>query len=457
MEEQKVTAMYVRVSTDAQAEEGYSVGEQTERLTAYCQSRDFVPCECYIDGGFSGSNIHRPEMERLIEDCRKGKINRVVVYKLDRLSRSQKDTMYLIEDVFLPLKIDFISINESFDTSTAFGRAMVGILSVFAQLERDNIRMRTRMGMEARVKEGYWMGGGRIPYGYDYDKNLGTLVPNADADSVRKIYDLYIQGYSTYKIANMLGMEYERLPVQILQRKSNAGYIVYKGQEYLGKHEPIISLDTYNKAMEMMQRRSVAPIQTATSYIFSGMVYCGVCGAKMRYQKTSNGKVKLYCYSRQKSKSYLVKNPDCDNDAYWADEVESLVIDDLFKTGYKEGSRLSKGDIYVTHSTDELDNRRKTLEAQIKRLYTTFAGSDDPILLDTLKEMQADLVAVNDMIKKEEGKIAQNIAKQHICKSMVGIQERWPLLADDEKKVIVREVIDRVTLTHGEVEISYRD
>ena len=187
----KKAAIYIRVSTDAQREEGYSIEAQKEMLTAYCISKGIKNYEYYTDGGFSGSNLDRPELKKLISDVADGKIGCVLVYKLDRLSRSQKDTLYLIEDIFNPKNVDFISLNESMDTSTPLGRLMLGILSAFAQLERENIKERTRMGMKERIKSGLWPGGGRIPFGYDYDSKSGVLVPNRDADTVRKIYELY--------------------------------------------------------------------------------------------------------------------------------------------------------------------------------------------------------------------------------------------------------------------------
>ena len=217
----KKAALYIRVSTDAQREEGYSIDAQKEMLSAFCVTRKIKSYEFFIDGGFTGSNLERPEMQRLIKEVKEGKIDSVIVYKLDRLSRSQKDTLYLIEEVLNPNGVDFISMNESMDTSTPLGRLMLGILSAFAQLERENIKERTKMGMKERIKAGYWPGGGRIPFGYDYDSEKGILVPNSEAETVRLIYSLYLEGYPMYKIAKMAGLKYERLAVQILKRKSN--------------------------------------------------------------------------------------------------------------------------------------------------------------------------------------------------------------------------------------------
>ena len=161
-----VLALYRRVSTDKQADDGYSLDVQIEKLQGYAKTfSDVKEVRVYTDDGYSGSSLDRPGMKQMIEDIEAGVITHVVVVKLDRLSRSQKDTLHLIEDVMIPANVAFISIMESFNTDTAFGRAMVGILSVFAQLERENIFERTRGGMQKRVEKGYWPGGGRTPYG----------------------------------------------------------------------------------------------------------------------------------------------------------------------------------------------------------------------------------------------------------------------------------------------------
>ncbi len=152
----KKVAIYVRVSTQEQASEGYSISEQKERLQKYCEAHGWTLVDTYVDPGFSGTTTNRPALQKLLSDISHCFFDTVLVYKLDRLSRSQKDTMQLIENVFLKNNIDFISMNENFDTGTPFGRAMIGILSVFAQLERDQIKERLTMGRIGRAKTGHW-------------------------------------------------------------------------------------------------------------------------------------------------------------------------------------------------------------------------------------------------------------------------------------------------------------
>ncbi len=134
-------ACYVRVSTDNQLE-NYSIEEQTDRLKSYCAAKDITITKFYTDGGYSGGNTNRPALQQMLADITAGNIDVVVVYKLDRLSRSQKDTLMLIEDKFIANSVNFISVNENFDTASPFGKAMIGMLSVFAQLEKDQITER---------------------------------------------------------------------------------------------------------------------------------------------------------------------------------------------------------------------------------------------------------------------------------------------------------------------------
>ena len=451
----KIAAIYIRVSTDYQAEEGYSIEAQKEQLSAYCVSKNIKNYEYYIDGGWSGSNINRPEIKRLIQDINEDKVSHVIVYKLDRLSRSQKDTLYLIEDVFIPHKVDFISLNESMDTSTPMGKLMIGILSAFAQLERENIRLRTRMGMKERVKSGLWMGGGRIPFGFDYDMNKGILVPNKDAEKVRKIYKLYIDGNSPQEIAIMLGLKYERLVVQILTRKSNYGIIEYNGEEYQGKHEPIISKEIYDMAMKCMLDRKVTRANKS-DHLLTGLVYCGKCGAKMRYQKWSrDGRCKFTCYSQQTSKPYLIKDPNCTQGKVWADEVENIVINSLMEFADNYDSEKLET-IIETNPLDLLTQQQNDLNKKLKKLYIIYSeGDDDAILMETINDLKKQLVDINNKIKIEKNELIVEERRKEKTKIFSTLRSMWEVMTPIQQKTIVRKLINKIVITDEHINIDF--
>ena len=451
----QIRALYIRVSTEAQAEEGYSIDAQTDRLQAYCTAMGWDNAVLYIDGGYSGSNLNRPRMQQLIADAESGKLKSVIVYKLDRLSRSQKDTLFLIEDVFLPNEIDFISLNESIDTSTPYGRAMIGILSAFAQLERENIYMRTRMGMLERVKQGYWRGGGGVPFGYDYDQSKGILVPNEDAETVRKMYDLYIKGYSTRKIAAMLGIKHERLVSLVLVRRSNLGYITYHGQEYKGNHVPIVSEEVYELAMKKMRERSKSAAPVKPSHLLTGLIFCGHCGGRLRYQKWGKAGYKLTCYSREGSKPHMIKDANCPYHAVWARQVESIVLDDLFHISADMETGTKSDGFELFDPLVELQKRISQTESKLERLYSLFAEGDSDVLLGVISETQKSLNALKTEYRAEEQNQASTKQLALVKAQIASIKETWPLLSDQQKQAMIRDCVSKIIVTSEKIQIYY--
>lgn len=447
-------ALYVRVSTDRQAEEGYSIDVQTERLTAFTKTLDGpVSFEVYVDDGYSGASLARPAMERLISDAESRLITHVCVYKLDRLSRSQKDTLHLIEDVFLPNNVAFISVQESFNTATAFGRAVVGILSVFAQLERENIYERTRSGMQKRVEAGFWPGGGGVPFGYDYDPEQGILVPNDDAETVRRLYELYLRGFSLQSIADRLGLKYEKLAAQILLRKTNIGKIEYNGVEYQGRHVPIVSEDIFYRAMALHARRRESRLAPTTAHLLTGLVYCGVCGAKMRYQKWGKAGYKLVCYSQQSSKPYLIKDPDCDNETVWAEDIERAVISDLFAM---TPAKISPNGERTPTVSETLTRRRQSLETKLGRLYDLYAESANRVLLESINALLSEIEHLDKSIAAEQAQGERSESVKAAREKLLSLAGVWEHLETAEKRTLLCSLVDRITISHGSVVIEYR-
>ena len=450
MENFKKTALYIRVSTDAQREEGYSIEAQTKMLQAYCVSKGITGYELYVDGGRSGANIDRPEMQRLIDEIKENKINSVIVYKLDRLSRSQKDTLYLIEDVFNPAGVSFVSLNENMDTSTPIGRAMLGIMSAFAQLERETIKERTRMGMQQRVKSGLWRGGGKIPFGYDYDKESGKLVPNEDADTVRLVFSLYLDGKSTLSAAKLSGLQYERMAAQILKRRTYIGDTVYNGEITENTHEPLISREIFEQTQKEIKRRAKTT-SNRTKCLLAGFVYCGVCGSKMRYQKWGRG-YKIYCYSQDTSKVHLCGGYVCDNEKTDAEKLEKAVLDDLFSL-----TPDKSGDNVKNDTVSALTAAKNGLRKRLSRLYSLYSSSDDDVLIESINELKANIEAAEKQIEEEKRKAEKSAEAEKNYKKLGQIRTAWEKMNFSEKRLTLRELLDKIVITYDKVEIYYSD
>ena len=447
-------ALYMRVSTDAQFEEGYSIEQQKEMLEAYCKAKRIEEYECYIDPGFSGSNIERPAMQNLIRDIREGRITHVLVYKLDRLSRSQKDTLYLIEDVFNTHDVTFTSLNENFDTSTPTGKAMLGMMSVFAQLERETIRERTRMGMLGRLKEGYWPGGARTPFGYDYDSAQGTLVPNADAARVERCFELLIAGYSPDNIARMLGFKYDNTVRNILGRKTYLGLIEYNGVCYPGRHAPLVSQEVFARAQRILDQRA-AKREWTSQYLLTGLLVCGRCGAKMRYQKWGNAGVKIVCYSQQRSKPYLVKDPDCDAPHYWADEIEQKVVEIMMARRVEQSADGHPAPIGAQNALDGLRARLDAEKYKLKRLYALYASGDDA-LLELIDEQRDIVTGIEKSIAAEEEKLRSTRQLQSSCENISTILDAWDIMNYAERRAVVLEWINAVIVSEGRITVDFK-
>ena len=314
----KRVLLYIRVSTSKQDMEGYSIPMQKTRLIAYCKAKGWIVAGIFIDPGYSGATLDRPGMVSLIEaiDAKKGDV--VLVYKLDRLSRSQRDVLYLLEDIFEPKGVAFVSMQESFDTSSVYGKAMLSILSVFGQMERAAITERTMMGRVGRAEKGYWHGGGDWPIGYNYVEGELVVDP-VEAQQVLDVYQMYADGYSVTEITRRMegrttkhgDWSHTGTVGNVLDNPLYAGFIHFDGVKEKGQHEAIVSAELNHKVKSRRERLRHAEASGDSNYLLTGLIYCADCNARYFPHIRPNKSVVYSCHSRAKKNKSMVKDPNC--------------------------------------------------------------------------------------------------------------------------------------------------
>jgi site-specific DNA recombinase len=334
-------AVYTRKSTEEGLEmEFNSLDAQREACEAYVASQRaegwiLVP-DRYDDGGFSGGNLERPALKRLRTDIEAGKVDVVVVYKIDRLSRSLMDFSRLVE-VFDQHKVTFVSVTQSFNTTTSMGRLTLNVLLSFAQFEREVIGERIRDKFAASRKRGMWMGGW-APLGYEVrDRKL--VVNEADAKLVRSIFQRFVKIGSATTLARELIAENVRNKYSKLVDKgilykmlSNPVYIgvaMHKGVSYPGEHVGIIDRKIWDKVQARFQespRKRAATTRAQTPALLKGIIF-GPGGTAMSPTHTrKNGRLYRYYISQTVLKQ---GSGYCPVQRVPAAEIERIVIDQV--------------------------------------------------------------------------------------------------------------------------------
>lgn len=460
-------ALYIRVSTLEQAQEGYSVGEQKERLIAYCKAKDWLIADIYVDGGYTGSNLNRPGIQKLISET--DKFDLVLVYKLDRLSRSQRDTLYLIEEVFRPKGVDFISMQESFDTSTPFGKAMIGLLAVFAQLEREQIKERTWMGRVARAKTGLHHGGGNIPIGYEYED--GKLIVNPyEAEQVRKIYEWYLAGASLKGITDRLQDEGYTNKYSSYNSWSSVRNILgnetYTGTLHFGDivvedaHEAIISKEQFNAAQILRGKRQEQYGSTAfqSKHLLTGLLFCGHCGG--RYYLRNTGKYSYYaCYSRTKQIKGMIKDPNCKNKIWKAQDLEPIIdaqIRELLSSPQMAAEvATNKAKPVPTTKNTDIERRIHEIDKQISKLMELYQQDDIPpeLLGDKINKLYNERTALQSSLEPvvEPTTMPFDLVEELLSDAA----QVWDFADEAQKKRIMQSLISRIVLTEDDVKIEW--
>jgi len=351
-------AIYTRKSTEeGLAMEFNTLDAQREAAEAFILSQRHegwvtIP-EKYDDGGFTGGNMDRPALKRLLADVEEGKVDAIVVYKVDRLSRSLLDFSRLME-VLDRNECSFVSVTQQFNTTHSMGRLTLNILLSFAQFEREIISERTKDKMSAARRKGKWVGGGLI-LGYDVNPERSRLVVNkTEAEQVRQIFALYLNKQSvlataaelnargwprkvwTGKGGQTVGGRRWNKPnlLGLLNNVAYIGKVKYDGQLYPGEHEAILNEQTWDAVQALFKRNArdrTGGARNRYGALLRGLLFCGTCGCAMTHSFTCKGKTRYRYYVCQQAMKCGWN--ECKTRSIPAQEIEDFVVQRLARIG----------------------------------------------------------------------------------------------------------------------------
>jgi site-specific DNA recombinase len=489
-------AIYTRKSTDEGLQQEFnSLDTQREAAEAFILSQrsegwQLLP-DRYDDGGFSGGDMERPALKRLLAGIEARKIDCVVVYKVDRLSRSLLDFARIMES-FDRHGVSFVSVTQQFNTTTSLGRLTLNILLSFAQFEREIISERTRDKMCAARRKGKWVGGHPV-LGYDIDPRGGKLIVNPDeARQVRKIFDLYLEHEALLPVLQELerrrwrmkrwttkdGMARGGKPFTkgrlhaLLTNVIYAGKVEHKGTIYAGEHEAIIAPAVWDQVQKMLRRTgrpNGAPTRNRYGALLRGLLYCVPCGAAMIHSYTMR-KSKRYryyvCYHAQQRgwKS-------CETRSISAPAIEAAVLDSIRRLGADpavaaQAAREAKAQI--ARRIEELEGDQSMVQKQWRQLnaeLVELAGNgtmQSSERLDRLVSLQKEIQATEQRLAElaEELQALKNDAfdEQDLVQALRQFDPVWNSLTTCEQARLVHLLIEKVGYDGrtGKVTVSFR-
>lgn len=459
-------AIYCRVSTEEQAAHGYSLEAQRDEGLKYITDHGYELHEIYVDDGYSAKNMDRPALQRMLNDCKARKIDIVIFWNVDRLTRDTVDGLIMCRDTFFRKGIKFVSLTEKIDISSADGEMMFTIRLSMAQAERRRIGERTRIGYATRAKKGGRNSPSR-PYGYQIGPDIVLIVDEEEKKVVQQIFDWYLSGYGTTKIArelNILGIvgprggKWNHVAIQhILRNITYLGYNHWKDSRaeeseriiVKGNHEAIIAEATFQQAQDQVSRRSSFEMsRTSRDYYYSSILKCAECGKSFSGKLWVRGeqRVKRYkCLGRQKI-------GDCKTPEITESKVTEMVFHEwnLKRTeGYDTNRQIDDVDAL------DVDKQRKALQREIdkhkaeyERLVSLFMA--DKIDLDIYEKKRDQ---VKNRITEAEEKLSE-LPSQQITKRTKGdfiklieqLQENWDYLTESERKMVIQRLYKEIKI-----------
>lgn len=443
----KRVAIYCRVSTIEQAEEGYSIDEQNIKIREYCEREGHEIYNLYEDRGISGKNItNRPGIKQLLDDATKDKFDLVIVWKLNRISRKLLDILNIVE-LLNKYNIAFRSLTESFETETPSGKLQLNIMGAIGEFERETIAENVKLGLTARARDGRWCGG--IVLGYDLveipnegKKRRNTIlkINEAEANTVRRIFDLYSQGYGYKAVVNRVNNEGHKSKKnrafavstikEILQNPVYIGKIRYNVRQDWSKkrrnninanpilsdgiHEPIIDMETWNKVQVILKERSKKHNKIYDSeFPLTGILRCPVCGAGMTINRSTS--------KRKDGTRRINEYYSCGN---WKNKGTAVCNSNSI--------RVELADEYVLNKIMELINDESILRKVIDNINKNKSTKLKPIL-EQLEQINKEIEKLTDKKNKNIELFEDGI----LDKSELSI--RVKVINDDIEKLKYRE------------------
>jgi DNA invertase Pin-like site-specific DNA recombinase len=464
--ETKRCAVYTRKSTTAGLEQDFnSLDAQREACEQYIRSQaslgwQLIP-EPYDDGGFSGANIERPAFARLMQDVEASKIDVVVVYKVDRLSRSLLDFAKVM-DRFNRAGAAFVSITQNFSTADAIGRLTLNMLMSFAEFEREMIAERTRDKMSAARRKGKWTGG-PPPLGYDVvDHKL--VVNQAEAALVRRLYDLYLDLRSALAVAGALNAEsrttkhhvstsgrshgareWDRNSVlHVLRNPIPAGLMACHGEVHEGQHQAIIDRVTYQRVQNLLDERVGQRNRWGRNpdYLLTGSIYCALCGQPYSPASTRKGnREHRYYRCSKRNKGGL---DGCQAAPLPARAIEEFVVERV-RAALADG-RLAAD---VTQAVKErLAGQRAGLVAERNELAGNLTGAGRRLLDTKLQDVGDQLGRLEARLRDVERRLCLlddcEVEAEWVSQCLADFNQVWDTLNPANRGRLVRAVVERV-------------
>ena len=444
-----IAAIYIRVSTEDQAKEGYSLEVQRENLESFAKREGLEIFKVYQDDGISGYSIERPALKELLKDAKEKRFELVLVYKIDRFSRNLKDLLNLVDELS-SYGVGFKSATEPFDTTTSAGKLMFQQLGSFAEFERNRIAERVFPGMIKGVQQGNWQGARYAPYGYTYNKEKKLLeIDEKECGVVKLIYTMFLCDKSIRSITEYLTRKGYRnrkgnifstkLIGDILKNSIYTGKLVWnvhyydktqktkKGYRYIknppekviisqGKHRPIISDEDFELVQEKLKQRRVEQRRKASDYPLSGLLYCAKCNHKyLGISSISNHRTGV------KKRWYRCMGPyrsfiSCKNKSVKAQEIESEVaeiLETLLKNDKLKTSRwmnVTTAEIASAASLPRNDVKviKNRLDSNLKKQSKLTDAYLENLLSEELYRQK------NESLRQEEEELKKLIALQEV-------------------------------------------